>query len=203
MKYILISILVVFVLMAVMSCNSEKHVAKTYTNKDSLALVEAKKVIFTITSERDEYKRKYEELEHLGVTFKEDDHINLDSLKKILIDANCPAAEIDKLVQKFNEAQTTIRKLTDGTLEIKGRISSLTQSKRILEEQISTKEKRIQQLENELKQSKTQVKAETKEVIVEKERSYIPVFMWILLVISGVIGFLIKGWAKNFSIKDL
>ena len=58
MRIFFILILLSFLLMTLLGCNSEKHVAKTTVNKDSLALVEKDKMIASLTNEVAHYKKK-------------------------------------------------------------------------------------------------------------------------------------------------
>lgn len=190
MKYICTIIAVLFVMLAMLGCNSQKQVAKSTVNKDSLAVVELTEIVNTLQSENAEYKRRVQELEYLGVTFTTTKSINLDSLKTALIAANCPEADIKNLLDVLVAANSEIQILKDGTIQIKGQISSLSRSKSRLEEENASIKKENTELKESLAKARTEVKTEIKEKIVEKKTQFIPWWVWLIVAAAAVVVFL-------------
>lgn len=201
MKYLCLIIAVLFIVLAMLGCNSQKHVAKSTVNKDSLAVVELTEKLTVLKSENAEYKRRVQELEYLGVTFTTTKPINLDSLKAALVAANCPEADIKNLLDVLVAANSEIQILKDGTIQIKGQISSLTRSKSRLEEENATIKKENQELKESLVKARTEVKTETKEKIIEKKTSFIPWWVWLIVAVAGIIAFWM--WINNRKLSPL
>ena len=143
------------------SCTTTKDITKTKTTVDSTSLKEAYEKISTLTAERDTYYNRVKELEYLSVSFQDCPEINMDSLRTVLKEGGCKQSTIDSLINLYKSAQTTIKKLADGTLEIKGKIGSLTQSKSKDEETIMEKDKTIAELREALKREEANVKTVT------------------------------------------
>ena len=143
------------------SCKTSKGISKTSTTVDSTSLKEAYEKIKTLTQERNTYYSKIRELEYLGVSFQDCPEINIDSLRNVLKSGGCKQSTVDSLINLYKSAQTTIKKLADGTLEIKGKIGYLTQSKSKDEETLMQKDKTITELKEALKREKANVKTVT------------------------------------------
>lgn len=167
------------------SCGGSKNISSTRDNRDSLALVEKDRKLAEMTRELEDLRAILREHEYTDVLFEP--AINFDSLRAVLIEANCSQKSIDEIKAALEAARATIKRMADGTVEITGQIRSLKHTSDKQQEIISSQARTIERLENELTQAKTNVKTET----VEKIREIKRVPWWIWLAIFG--GFCLGG----------
>lgn len=182
---------IVFILFLA-SCSVEKNISKKQQTVDSTVVIEKDKQIAELTKEVSRLTSKVSELEYLGISFTQSKPLNLDSLKKVMVAANCPQSLIEWMANEINSYKSTVEQLTDGTIRITGNIESLTRSKSKLEEIISSKDSEITRLTNELQKEKTNVKTTTVEKEKIVERKSFNIWIIILIFIGGMVlgGFL-------------
>ncbi len=202
MRIICAPLFILFMLLLIVGCHTQKHIVKSSINKDSITIANLQRDIEDKETENNFLRRRLQELEYLGVEMQPCPQINLDSLRKALVAANCSPEQIANLVAMLNAAETTIKKQADGSLEIKGKVLRLTQAKSTLEETISTQQKEINRLITELQQQKSQVKTEAKTVDKIVDRWYIPWWIWLVLAAAVIATWYFKSWTITRS-EDL
>jgi small-conductance mechanosensitive channel len=204
MKIICAPIFIVFMLLLAASCHVQKHTAKSSVSKDSITIANLMRHIEDLETENTFIRKRLQEMEYLGVEMQPCPQINVDSLRSAMIAANCSPEQIAALMATLAEAETTIRKQADGSLEIKGRVQRLTQTKNTLEETILSQKSEISRLTTELQQQKSQVKTETKTVDKFVDRWYIPWWIWLILSAAVIGTWYFKGWTitRSESLAD-
>jgi small-conductance mechanosensitive channel len=194
MKILCLPIFIVFGILLATSCHVQKGKTKSYLNKDSVTIANLERHIEDLETENTFIRKRLQEMEYLGVEMQPCPQINLDSLRAAMIAANCSPEQIAALTTTLAEAETTIRKQADGTLEIKGKVQRLTQTKSTLEETILSQKSEISRLTTELQQQKSQVKTEVKTVDKFVDRWYIPWWIWLILAAAVIGTWYFKGW---------
>lgn len=204
MRILCLPILISFALLLATGCHVQKGKTKSYLNKDSVTIANLMRHIEDQETENTYLRKRLQEMEYLGVDMQPCPQINLDSLRAAMIAANCSPEQIAALMATLAAAETTIRKQADGTLEIKGKIQRLTQTKNTLEETILSQKSEISRLTTELQQQKTQVKTEVKTIEKTVDRWYIPWWIWLILAAAVIGTWYFKGWTitRSESLSD-
>lgn len=197
MRILCLPVLIIFALLLAAGCGSQKHITTTTENRDSLALVLAKKQMIELIRERDHFQKRLEELEYLAITFTEcPPPINADSLLK----HGCDTGYVAGLRSKLDSTQSSFERLADGSVKVQGRIASITLSKQRIEDSLHERNAEVVRLKSELAIAKSQVKTEIKTVEKEVKRGW-PWWAWFAIgLISGIVllAILLK-WALNGS----
>lgn len=197
MKKLIVLISAALITAALLSgCGTSKHIAVTRENKDSLAVIERDVAIAKRDAIITELQTRLKELEYLGVEMQPCPQINIDSLQKALIAANCSPEQIESIKDALQQAQTIIERQADGTLKITGQVKSLTSIKSKLEETVQTQNREITTLKTELEKARTHVKTETVERIKEVERG-LPWWLYWLILIGMVLAVITGWWLKE------
>lgn len=201
MKILSLFVLTVMLILLIAGCNSGKEVSKSTRTVDSTAITELRKQLLTVTAERDNFQKRVEELEYLEMTFVPcPPALDVDSLRAVLIAANCSPKVVDSLMGTLNQANTIIKKLADGTLIIEGKVAKLSQSKQRLEQVLAEKDKRILALSDSL--SKAEAKVVIREVEREKVVKRFP-WWWVVLAFAAgaAAGIAVVKWAFLETLK--
>lgn len=199
MKILCIPIFVVFGLLLATGCHVQKSRSRSSLDKDSVTIANLQRHIEDLETENTHIRKRLQEMEYLGVEMQPCPQINLDSLRAAMIAANCSPEQIAALLDKLAAAETTIRKQADGTLEIKGKVQRLTQTKSTLEETIQSQNSTISRLSKELQEQKSQVKTVEKSVEKFVDRWYIPWWIWLILAAAVIGTWYYKGWTISRS----
>ena len=161
------------------SCKVQKHITKTTENRDSIARVELATKLAEVMIEKEHYKKRVEELEYLAITFVEcPPAVNADSLLKY----GCDTSYVASLRNNLDATQSEVERLADGSLKIKGRLSSVIMSKQKIEDSLHDATKEINRLKYELSVAQSQVKTEIKTVEKEVKRTSVWPFALNLLI---------------------
>lgn len=177
-------------------CNTQKHITNRQVNTDSASLQEALTMIEQLTKENEHYQQRVHELENLEITFTEPPpcpQINTDSLRVALLSSGCKQSTVDSAVAAYNDvskryraAQSTIKKMADGSLVIKGNIASLSQSNQKLQETIRDREKTINFITEEYNRVQTELQKSQSEKVKQVKRSILSgVGFWIIFLVVG------------------
>lgn len=181
---LLFLIFLIIIIFAATGCNVEKHTVKDRVVIDSSSI---KSLMIKIEEQSlliEHQKRSIEQLENLGVTFN-DTKIDTAAIRRQFEGTNCPPSDIDKLLKDIASSKTTIRKMSDGTLEIIGNVKDLTQSNKVLMNEIidmkrviNNKDSIIQVLSDTVKKDSSN---KSKEV---KKTSVIPPWLLDVLILA-------------------
>ncbi|MBE2229940.1 MAG: hypothetical protein IAE96_04765 [Chitinophagaceae bacterium] len=204
MKILCLPIFIVFGILLATSCHVQKGNTKSYLNKDSVTIANLERHIEDLETENTHIRKRLQDMEYLGVEMQPCPQINIDSLRAAMIAANCSPEQITALLDKLAAAETTIRKQADGTLEIKGKVQRLTQTKSKLEETVLSQKSEISRLTSELQQQKIQTKSQVKTVEKTVDRRYIPSWIWLILAAAVIGTWYFKGWTitRSESLAD-
>lgn len=189
-------IVIIVLLLLAFGCNTQKHINNRQVNTDSASLQEALTMIEQLTKENEHYQQRVHELENLEVTFTEPPpcpQLNTDSLRVALMSSGCKQATVDSAIaafidvsKKYKAAQATIKKMADGSLQIKGNIASLSQSNQKLMETIRDREKTINFITEEYNRVQTELQKSQSEKVKEVKRSILSgAGFWIIFFIVG------------------
>lgn len=190
-------ILLIGLVIFLASCGGTKHITTNRENRDSLTLVEKEAEIAELRKEVSQLRTYLREREYTDVQFQPcPPAINVDSLRAVLIAANCSPEVVNDLSNRLQQAQATIERQADGTLKITGQVKSLTSIKSKLEETVQSQSTEIATLKTELEKAKSHVKTETVEKIKEVDRG-LPWWLYWLIAIAVILAVIAGWWLKG------
>lgn len=189
MKPLSLIVFTVFLLLAFAGCHVDKQISKTDTRIDSSAYY--RQQIATLTAERDQYERRVNELEYFALTFAECP--DTDSLRAAILRSGCNTKTLDSVLRVLDSYRSEIKRNADGSIEARGRIAGLTQTKSKLEEVIAVKDKQIAELRDSVAAKTVKVDESKKAKDVERTRWW---WLWLLPVTALVTLWLRSKWFK-------
>lgn len=194
MKYICAIIAVLFIVLTMLGCNTEKHVSSSVEKVDSTYTKELEKKIAELEITNAHFKNVISELESIGVTYY--DRCDTAALRRIFQGTGCPDYKIDSFINAINQQQNEIEMLADGSTKFKGAIKAYAKTTQRLEETIIDLKKTLARSEQEKETIKAELEAtrKLKNKVVVKE--VFPGFAYWLLILA-----LIGGGAAGWRLK--
>lgn len=193
MKPISLFVFIVFLLLAFAGCHVNKQVTKTETKIDSSAYY--RKQAETYKAERDQYERRVNELEYFALTFVECP--DTDSLRAAILASGGKRETLDSVLAVLDSYRAEIKRNADGSIEARGRIAGLTQSKSKLEEVIAIREQKIAELRDSVAAKKVEIRTVEKTRDVERDSGRW--WLW-LLPVTAVLTLILRG--KLLKVAD-
>lgn len=141
---------------------------KTYERdkSDSINLVTALKELKELRQDTAELWQTIRNIERGEIIYDTDcDTVILEEI----INSGCPQKRIDSFLTVFNSMRSTIRKLSDGTIEATGRIKAFRYANESLVSTVSVMRSRIEKLERDSAVASTRVIKDTVKQTKEKK----------------------------------
>lgn len=178
-------------LLLLTACPSSRHATTTTsaTTVDSTAYY--RQQIATLTLERDQFERRVDELEYLALTFV--DCPDLDSLRAAVLASGC--RNIDSVLRVLDSYRSEVKRYADGSLEIRGQLARVVQSKSKVEEESRLKDKKIAELRDSMAAKKVEVVEKWREREVEKTSLW---WVW-LLPVCVALGAWLRGVLMDYA----
>lgn len=178
------------------SCHVTRDIEKAKKETEAKIHEHYKDSLSLLQTYRENYESLMKQFTETGIVFENDPCPPIDSIYALLDSAGKIQLDNILLREKIYKLSNTINKLevlADGTIKAEGNIKAYKKTEEKLQQELSSKEAIIQELQERLYDARSEVKTVEVEKIVHVKKTVFPWYFW--LTLSGVA--VLVWWARG------
>lgn len=198
----LLFVLLSFTLMAMTCKQVQRDTSSMETKTDSTAISVLKSSYDSLYKEHTEALYKIKKLNNTIINFRPP-VVDTAAIKKMFKNSGCSDKTVDSVIGVLSKANATIKKLSNGNVELTGVIDQISMSNELLESKVEIIQKsgNVQKKMADSLYTLLEEERKTKEKHVEKKPAYGPVAILLTIGIVSILMF-IWGFTAGRKSKD-